>query len=126
MFVPCVVLAVGLFSGNVWGAVFGMITGLLCDFAYTESSVLFTILLTIIGFATGVIMESVLNKRFFSYVMTCAAALLICAVMQGFGFLFFRPGENLTVIYVILLQTLFSLPFALPIYFLCRAISRID
>ena len=34
MFVPAVVVAVGVFEGGTWGAVFGLVTGYFCAMGY--------------------------------------------------------------------------------------------
>ena len=41
MFVPAVVVAVGMFEGGTWGAVFGLVTGYFCAMGYPETGLLF-------------------------------------------------------------------------------------
>jgi hypothetical protein len=52
MIVPAAVVAVGMFEGGVWGALFGLATGLLADRALGYTA-LFTALLPVIGFFSG-------------------------------------------------------------------------
>ena len=37
MFVPAVVVAVGMFEGGTWGAVFGLVTGYFCAMGYPRN-----------------------------------------------------------------------------------------
>lgn len=145
MFLPCLVVAVGVFSGAVWGGVFGLITGLLWDMVLLESTVLFTVALPILGFAAGVLVEYAFNRRFFPYFCICAAALLLCALLQCANLLLFSGSSVSTaaaqlqasgvlsvaqgtdrgrVVAVALMQVLWSLPFAAVLFFPCRAIGR--
>ena len=41
MFVPAVVVAVGVFEGGTWGAVFGLIAGYFCAMGYPGTGMLF-------------------------------------------------------------------------------------
>ena len=145
MFLPAFAVAVGGIEGAVWGGVFGLITGVLFDRALPSSMVLFTVTLPILGFAAGVLMELVFNRRFFPYFCLCALALLVCALLQCANLLLFsgasvsaaasqlpasgalsvaRGTDKGRVITVALLQVLWSLPFAALLYVPCRAIGR--
>lgn len=122
MFIPAFVVAVGMFSGSVWGGVFGIVSGIFCDIGFAENLVLFTISLPIVGFVSGLLVDWFFNRRMFSYMFICAAALLVCAFLQGFDFLFFSDS-SLTALKIALLQVMFSLPFAALIYLPCKKIS---
>ena len=146
MFLPCFAVAVGMFSGASWGGAFGLLAGIFCDMSFLESSVLFTILLPVLGFAAGVVTQLYFNRRFFAYFFFCAAALLLCALLQCARPLLFsgtvnlsdisdqlqssatlsiaRGTDRLRVMTVALLQALWSLPFAFLVYFPCKAIGR--
>ena len=124
MFIPCAVVAVGVFSGGISGGIFGLIAGIFLDMAHVETLVLFTILFPLIGYAAGIVTELFLNRRFFSYFIFSAAALVICAFLQCFDFLFFANTDRLGVLFVALLQVFWSLPFTFAIYFPCRAFSK--
>ena len=124
MFVPAVVTAVALFEGGVWGAVFGLVTGILCALRYSGTVVLFPILFSAIGFFSGMLAQYVMNRRFFSYFALSVAAFVLTAFCQMFRFLFFLNAPALAVLRVGLFQVLWSLPFPFLIYFPVKNIGR--
>lgn len=122
-FVPALVTAIGLWEGGVWGCLLGLVTGLSCDLAMNESVVTFLVLFSVYGFAAGVLADHVINRRFVSYLLLAALALLLTALVQIVPHWIFR-GVSLGVLMPIaLLQALWSLPFAVPAYFVCKKIS---
>lgn len=124
MFVPAVVTAIALFEGGVWGAVFGLITGILCALRYSGTVLLFPLLFSAIGFFSGMLAQFVMNRRFFSYFAMSAAAFALTAFCQMFRPLFFLNAEPLAVLRVGLFQVLWSLPFPFLIYFPVKNIGR--
>lgn len=124
LFLPVAAVAVGMFEGAVWGGVFGLFLGLLGDIAYVENTVLFTVLFPILGYLSGFIADRFVNKRFFSFFFVCLIALLITAFCQMFRLLVFYGADPLPLIKTALLQTLWSLPFTVPLYLPCRALSQ--
>jgi len=145
MFLPAFVVAVGVFSGAVWGGVFGLITGVFFDMSLLSSTVLFTVSLPILGFTAGALMELAFNRRFLPYFCFCALALLLTALLQCANLLLFSGAsvsaaasqlpasgtlsvaqgtDKGRVIVVALLQVLWSLPFAALLYPPCKRIGR--
>lgn len=124
MILPVAVVAVALFEGGVWGGVFGLCAGLLTDMNFAETAVLFTIVFTVIGFLTGMLAQFVLNRRFFSYLFISLAALILTAFCQMFQLLVFQGADPVRLLITAGLQTLWSLPFCIPVYFPCRALAR--
>ena len=124
MFVPAVVVAIGLFEGGVWGGVLGLVTGLLCGLRSSEYLLLYTVLFAVFGFFSGMLSLFFVNRRFFSYFALCAVAFVLTAFCQMFRLLFFLDAEPGALLWTGLLQTLWSLPFTFPIYFPVKAIAR--
>ncbi len=123
---PVAIVAVGFFEGGVWGGVFGLAMGLLCDMSLNDTKVLLTVVFPIVGFASGAIATYFVNKRFFSYFFVCLAALALTAVCQMFRFIAIADANILPVLVTAGLQTLWSLPFTLALYYPCRALSGVD
>lgn len=117
MFVPAVVVAIGLFEGGVWGGTLGLVTGILCGMRYSGNLVLFAVLFAVIGFLVGLLSQFFVNKRFFSYYMLCIAAFVLTAFCQMFPLLVYYNAEPRLLLRTALLQVLWSLPFPALIYF---------
>lgn len=122
-FVPVIVTAIGMWEGGVWGAVLGGFTGLYCDMNMLDSSVLLLVLFTAFGFFSGVLADYLINRRFVAYLMLTAMALLLAALCQGFPLWAFHGTSLGLLLPVVLVQTLWSVPFAVPAYFAVKAIS---
>ena len=122
-FLPVLVLGVGLFEGGIWGGVFGLCAGILSDLAGAAAGVTFTVLFSTLGFFTGLLAQFLLNRRFFSYFVLCLLALALTAFCQFFPLLVFQDAPWRTLLRTALLQLLWSLPFSVPAYFACRALS---
>jgi hypothetical protein len=124
MFVPALVVAVGLFEGGVWGGVFGLFAGLLGDWSFAENTVLFTVLYPVLGFFSGMLAQFVVNRRFFSYFLLSLAALALTAFCQMFRLLFVSGAHYTALLQTAGLQTLWSLPFTVPAYLACKTLNR--
>ncbi len=125
MFIPAAVVCVALFEGGVWGAMFGLAAGLMADMSFAENSVLFTLLFPAFGYAAGVLGKFTMRRAFITAFVLSAAALILSALGQMFPFLF-RSSSVWAVLKTGLLQVLWSLPFAVLIYFPCRSIAGQD
>ena len=121
MFVPAAAVAVGMFEGGVWGAVFSLVLGFLTDISY-DNTALFVALFPCIGFAAGALSRYLVNRRFFAYMCLALFALALTAVFQFLGLAL--EGHSLPAMaWVGLWQVVFSLPVAAVLYFPCKAIA---
>lgn len=120
MFMPALVVAVALFEGGWRGGLFGLAAGILCDLFLAGQTVLFTILFPVMGFAVGLLGDFYLNRRFFSYAVMAVLALLLSAFAQMFSLLVYRGQSPLALWGTALLQTLWSVPFIYPAYYICK------
>ena len=115
LFLPAAVVAVGMFEGATWGAVFGLIIGIFADMAFVESTVAFTLLFPVISFAVGFVSQFFLNKRFLPYMGVALVGLLVTALAQMLRVLV-RDGLSADMLETALLQALWALPFAALAY----------
>ncbi len=120
MFMPALVTAVALFEGGGRGGYFGLAAGILCDLFFDGQTVLFTVLFPVMGFTVGLLADYYLNRRFFSYAVLSILSLFLAAAAQMFPLLVYRGQGSWALWRTVILQTLWSVPFIFPAYYLCR------
>ncbi len=116
---PAAAVALGMFEGPIAGVLYSLVLGYFADMAFVENTVLFTLLFPALAFAAGFIAQFFINRRFFAYMgaallglaVTALGQMLHTSTMDGFS------GAMLSTV---LLQTLWSLPFA-PLAYLPAA-----
>ncbi|MBR4549915.1 MAG: hypothetical protein IKO83_08380 [Oscillospiraceae bacterium] len=115
MVLPAVAVAVGMFEGASWGAFFSLIMGIFADMAFIENTVLFAVLFPALAFVSGFVSQFFINRRFFAFMGVALAALLVTGFVQ---LLHTAVSDvfSLSMISTALLQTLWSLPFAVLAY----------
>lgn len=123
LLIPAAVVGIGLFDGGAWGGFAGLAAGFFCDMGCSEQTVLFTILFAAVGFFCGVLGKYLLHKGFVSYLVLTFLAMAIITFCQMARFLFFTDTDAAAVCRVGLIQVLYSLAWAVPIYFPCRSIA---
>ena len=116
MVLPAAVVAVGMFEGASWGAIFGLALGIFADMDYVENTVMFTLLLPALAFFAGFVSQFFINRRFFAYMGAAFAACLITAAVQMVGTAA-SDGWSASMLVTVALQTLWSLPPAVLVYF---------
>lgn len=124
LILPLAVVGVALFEGPNWGGWVGLAAGMLSDVALSNHTVLFTILLTGLGLGVGLLSAYLLSRGFPSYFLCSGAALLVIAFFQMFPLLIFFRQSPLALLQVAGLQTLYSMLFAVPLYYLARTVGR--
>ncbi len=113
---PAAVVAVGMFEGATWGAVFALVMGVYADMFFIEMTVGYALLFPALAFAAGFVAQFFINRRFFGYMAAAAGALLITGLMQ-IVWVVLRDSWSMVLLKNALLQTLWSLPLAALLYF---------
>lgn len=124
LILPVAVVGVALFEGPAKGGAFGLFAGMLCDLAFNQPTVQFTLIFTLLGILVGFVCDTVMARGFPSYLAITAVSLVVVSFLQMFGLLFFRDAQFLPLFDTAIRQTLYSLLFAIPLYYCARAISR--
>lgn len=122
---PAVAVAMGMFEGATWGAVFSLVMGIFADMAFIENTIFFTLLFPALSFLAGFVSNYYINRRFFAYMGAAAGGLLITAaaqILKTSAMDTFSP----VMITTGLLQTLWSLPFAALVYYPPSRLSRLE
>jgi len=112
-----------MFEGGTYGAVFGLFLGFFADMSFAENTVLFLVIMALLGFTAGFAADFILNRTFLPFMAAVFAGLLFTAVIQMIRPFIVGSGAG-RVILTGLLQTVWSLPFAALYYPVIRAISR--
>lgn len=121
---PVIAVGAALFEGSVSGGVVGLFAGVLCDLSYNQPTIMFTILLPVLGLAVGVLTDRLLTRGFPSYLAASTVSLLLIAFVQMFRLLFVERADVLALLLTALLQTVYSLLFTIPAYFILRSLGR--
>lgn len=122
---PAVAVAMGMFEGATWGAIFSLVMGIFADMAFIENTIFFTLLFPALSFLAGFVSNYYINRRFFAYMGAAAGGLLITAaaqILKTSAMDTFSP----VMITTGLLQTLWSLPFAALVYYPPSRLSRLE
>ena len=122
---PAVAVAMGMFEGATWGAIFSLVMGIFADMAFIENTIFFTLLFPGLSFLAGFVSNYYINRRFFAYMGAAAGGLLITAaaqILKTSAMDTFSP----VMITTGLLQTLWSLPFAALVYYPPSRLSRLE
>lgn len=116
MVLPAVAVAVGMFEGASFGAIFALIMGIFADMAYIENTVTFTLLFPALAFGSAFVSQFFINRRFFAFMGVASAGLLVTALVQMLR-MFAVGGWAWSLVPTALLQTLWSLIPAALAYF---------
>jgi len=124
LLLPIVSTGVAIYEGRYAGGITGLFAGILCDVSFHQPTGVFTVLLTLMGLLIGTLADTVITRGFITYYLSCVAVLVFSALVQMFP-LVFLEGVPLRLLWMTALwQTLYSLIFALPIWFSVRALGK--
>ena len=121
-----VVAAAGLshFTDSGRGAVLGLFCGILCDVSLGRPTVVYTVVLSLIGLLMGYLGETILSRRFPSYLICCLAALMVVSFGHMFAVMFFDGVKIGPLFTTAVLQIVSSVVGAVVLYPVIKAISR--
>lgn len=122
---PVLAVAIAVLEGSEIGAGYGLVCGIFCDLSFNQATIAFTIVLTVVGAAVGILSERLLEKGLVTCLLCSLGALIITAAVQVFGLLVYLHSHVMSLILTAIIQTVYSIIFALPIYYVCRAIHRL-
>ena len=124
LLLPVVSTGAAVYEGRYTGGIMGIFAGVLCDVSFHQPTGLFTVLLTLTGLLIGTLADTVITRGFVTYFLSCAAVLALTALVQMVPIVFIVGVPPRLLWATALWQTLYSLVFALPIWFAVRALGK--
>lgn len=125
LLLPLAAAGMALFLGSYGGGLFGLFAGILMDLACNQLTVEFTLLLTLTGLLIGLLSDTVLVQGFPSFLVCAAMQLLICSAFQVLAPVILRGAPVALTAGIAVDQCVYTLVFALPIYYISRFLSRV-
>ena len=124
MILPLVSTGVAIYEGRDAGGVMGLFAGIFCDVAINEPVGAFTVLLTITGLVVGTMADTLITRKFVTYLLCCFAVLALSALMQMLPLALLRGIPVQALLSTAIRQTLYSLLFTLPVWVFVRALGK--
>ena len=121
-----VVAAAGMshFTDSGRGAVIGLFCGILCDVALGKPTTVYTVTLCIVGLLFGYLGDTILSRRFPSYLICCLGALIAVSFIQMFAPLFFDKVPMRSLLATALVQIATSMVCAVVLYPVIKWMAR--
>ena len=113
----------GMFEGATWGPVICLFMGYFADMSFVENSIFFLLLLPVLSLLSAFVSQFFINRRFFAFMGITLAELLITALLQMLKTLAGDAWSS-DMLFVVVFQTLWSMPFSALAYFLPERWSR--
>lgn len=121
---PVAAVGLSLFEGSFRGGGYGLLAGMLCDVAFNQPVLVMTITLTALGIACGILSETILARSFPSYILCCFFAVMLTSFISMFSLLFYAGTDPVPLLKSALTQTVCTLVFAWPLYYVIRLLAR--
>ena len=115
MFLPAAVVAVAMFEGATYGAVFGLVMGIFADMGFVENTVMFTLLFPVLAFGVGFVAQFFITRNFVAYLAAALAAIAVTAAVQALKVLA-MDSFSLELLETAALQIVWSMPMAAVLY----------
>lgn len=115
LIMPVCCAAIALAEGMVRGGAFGIVCGVLCDIAMGSPPIGFTLLLTLLGLGIGWLGDRLMGRNLLTLLIFSLLSLLLCAFFQIFNLWAFGGAPLGALMKIVLMQTLYSLLFVLPL-----------
>lgn len=125
LLLPLSVVGIGLYEGSERGTVMGLVAGVFCDLSFNQATVDFTLFLTIVGLLAGILFERYLDKGFPSFIIVSALVLVLSAFVQMFSLFIYEDVPPMSLLRTMFIQTVYSMLFTVPTYYICRLFGRI-
>lgn len=127
MYVLCGVAAVGILEKERFGAIFGLIFGLFCDFASGSLFGVNALCFMITGIVAGLLAETTLAKNFISALIVSESSVIVFNCIQAVIYTALNDTKITEVAtYILLPKILLTLPFTIIIFFMMKLINYLS
>lgn len=123
---PLVVAAAGVCGGVISGGVVGLFAGMLMDISFNEPTIVYTLVFCFLGLFIGYLCDTILIKRFPTYLLMSVLALAVSGITELIKAIFALGAGVVPMLWISLFEGIFSFIFALPVYLITRSIERIE
>jgi len=126
LLLPVACTGVALYEGRITGGISGLFAGILCDISFNQPVGVFTVFLTMTGLFVGTLADAYILRGLVTYYISITAVLILSAFVQIFPLLVstIYVVHAQEVISITIQQTIYSLVFALPIWFFVRGLGN--
>jgi len=126
LLLPIAGTGIALYEGRYTGGIAGLFAGILCDVSFNQPAGIFTVFLTLTGLIVGTLADTVILRGFVTYFISCSVVLVISAFVQMFPLIIssYQSIPVYLLLSIAIQQTIYSLIFALPIWFFIRALGN--
>ena len=125
LLLPLATVGTAVFEGRMRGGIFGVFAGIFCDVSFTQPVASMTVLLMLTGVIVGFLSETVIAHGFPAYLVCGLLALVASSFIQMFPLIFFQGIPALVLLPTASFEILFSMIFAVPLYFVSRRLGRL-
>ena len=123
LLLPVVGTGVAIYEGRYVGGVFGIFAGVFCDVSFNDPAAIFTVLLALTGLLIGALADTIITRGFVTYFISCVFVLSVAAAVRVVPL--FGAGVPFSpLLSVAIWQTVYSLVFAIPVWFFVRALGK--
>jgi hypothetical protein len=124
LLLPAAAIGVSMFVDGQWGALWGLLAGILCDVSVGDYPLMCTLTLCAAGLAVGFLTEFFFARTFVTYLVFSLITLAVLSFEQIIPMMMFKGVAIEAVLPVVVVQMAYSAVFIVPIYFLCRRLCK--
>jgi rod shape-determining protein MreD len=124
LILPIISTGIAVYQGSTAGGISGLFAGVFCDLSFNQPLGTFTVILTLTGIAIGALTDTIMARRFGTYLISCAVVLSFCAFVQMVPLLFLHGVPIASLFNTALWQTIYSMIFTVPLWFCIKALRQ--
>lgn len=121
---PILPIGIALLQGGMWGLGFGLACGILCDCMFAETLIFYTMLLPTLAFLTTAAEKFWVRREAIAFFFCSTIGIFLTGLFQLVRMLLMYSADVAPMIEVVIIQTLFSSLFIIPMYFPIKILAE--